>query len=52
MIERKRKVTNFKEEIMEVLTGLEYGMKRTSKLGIEEFLILLAEFNKRGIHFR
>ena len=32
--EKKRRVQAFKEEIMEVLEGLECGMKRTSKMGI------------------
>ena len=37
---------------MNVLNATEYATKRTTKLSIDDFLILLAEFNAKGIHFR
>ena len=33
-------------------TKTEYGTKRSSKLGLDDFLVLLAEFNAKNIHFR
>lgn len=40
------------EQIMEEVVGLEeWKGKRASKLDLDDFLNLLAEFNKRGIHF-
>lgn len=37
---------------MQILTDNDYATKRTTKLGLEDFLILLAQFNAKGIHFR
>lgn len=37
---------------MKVLEATEYATKRTSKLSLDDFLILLAELNGKGIHFR
>lgn len=37
---------------MAILNASDYATKRTSKLSIDDFLILLAEFNAKGIHFR
>mmetsp|Transcript_6130 Transcript_6130/g.8670 ORF Transcript_6130/g.8670 Transcript_6130/m.8670 type:complete len:333 (-) Transcript_6130:165-1163(-) len=40
------------EEILEEVTGLpQYKGKRASKLGLDDFLDLLNQFNQRGIHF-
>mmetsp|Transcript_4896 Transcript_4896/g.7424 ORF Transcript_4896/g.7424 Transcript_4896/m.7424 type:complete len:335 (-) Transcript_4896:151-1155(-) len=40
------------EEILEEVTGLpHYKGKRASKLGLDDFLDLLSQFNQRGIHF-
>lgn len=40
------------KDIIEEVTGLEEWVgKRSSKLDLDDFLSLLAEFNKRGIHF-
>jgi len=39
------------ELIEEVLSMEEWKNKRAAKLEIDDFLSLLAEFNKRGIHF-
>lgn len=40
------------EEIIEDVVSMEaWAGKRASKLDLDEFLDLLAEFNKRGIHF-
>ena len=41
-----------KDEIMEILTRTEYPTKRTTKLSLDDFMILLSEFNSQGIHFR
>ena len=48
----KEKIKDFKEQIMNILNRLNCGMQRTSKLGIDDFLKLLVEFNSEGIHFR
>jgi hypothetical protein len=37
---------------MKVLEKIDYGTKRSSKLGLDDFLKLLYEFNNDGIHFR
>mmetsp|Transcript_12639 Transcript_12639/g.15930 ORF Transcript_12639/g.15930 Transcript_12639/m.15930 type:complete len:330 (+) Transcript_12639:126-1115(+) len=40
------------EQIIEEVVGMEkWNGKRAAKLDLDEFLDLLAEFNKRGIHF-
>jgi 18S rRNA (adenine1779-N6/adenine1780-N6)-dimethyltransferase len=40
------------KEILEEVTGMErWAGQRASKLNLDDFLELLAEFNKRGIHF-
>mmetsp|Transcript_21676 Transcript_21676/g.30382 ORF Transcript_21676/g.30382 Transcript_21676/m.30382 type:complete len:350 (+) Transcript_21676:202-1251(+) len=40
------------ENILEEVTGMDqWKDKRASKLDLDDFLALLAEFNKRGIHF-
>lgn len=40
------------EKILEEVTGLpQYEGKRASKLGLDDFLDLLSQFNQRGIHF-
>jgi 18S rRNA (adenine1779-N6/adenine1780-N6)-dimethyltransferase len=40
------------EQIIEEVVALEqWKDKRASKLDLDDFLALLAEFNKRGIHF-
>jgi 18S rRNA (adenine1779-N6/adenine1780-N6)-dimethyltransferase len=40
------------QEILEEVTGTErWAGQRASKLNLDDFLELLAEFNKRGIHF-
>jgi 18S rRNA (adenine1779-N6/adenine1780-N6)-dimethyltransferase len=40
------------EQIIEEVVELErWKGKRASKLDLDDFLALLAEFNKRGIHF-
>lgn len=40
------------QEILEEVTGMErWAGQRASKLNLDDFLELLAEFNKRGIHF-
>jgi 18S rRNA (adenine1779-N6/adenine1780-N6)-dimethyltransferase len=40
------------EEIIEEVVGLEqWKDKRANKLDLDDFLALLAEFNKRGVHF-
>jgi len=39
-------------QIIEEVTGMEaWDGRRASKLDLDDFLDLLAEFNKRGIHF-
>lgn len=37
--------------IEEVVTMEQWKDKRASKLDLDDFLALLAEFNKRGVHF-
>ena len=37
---------------MEILTRTDYATKRTTKLGLNDFMILLSEFNEKGLHFR
>lgn len=40
------------EQIIEEVVEMErWKGKRASKLDLDDFLALLAEFNKRGIHF-
>ncbi len=40
------------EQIVEEVVSMEqWKDKRASKLDLDDFLALLAEFNKRGIHF-
>jgi 18S rRNA (adenine1779-N6/adenine1780-N6)-dimethyltransferase len=40
------------EQIIEEVVAMEqWKDKRASKLDLDDFLALLAEFNKRGIHF-
>ena len=40
------------EQIIEEVVGKEEWVgKRSSKLDLDDFLSLLAEFNSRGIHF-
>ena len=40
------------EEIIEEVVGMEqWKDKRANKLDLDDFLALLAEFNKRGVHF-
>ena len=40
------------EEIIEEVVPMEqWKNKRASKLDLDDFLALLAEFNKRGVHF-
>ncbi|KAI2799116.1 hypothetical protein RDWZM_004382 [Blomia tropicalis] len=42
---------NIKDKIEEVLTENNYGNKRARSLDIDDFLLLLCSFNKKGIHF-
>jgi len=40
------------EQIIEEVVAMEqWKNKRASKLDLDDFLALLAEFNKRGVHF-
>lgn len=40
------------EQIIEEVVSMEqWKDKRASKLDLDDFLALLAEFNKRGVHF-
>ena len=40
------------DEIIEEVTSLEqWKDKRANKLDLDDFLALLADFNKRGVHF-
>ena len=40
------------EQIIEEVVAMEqWKDKRASKLDLDDFLALLAEFNKRGVHF-
>lgn len=40
------------DEIIEEVVGMEqWKDKRANKLDLDDFLALLAEFNKRGVHF-
>ena len=40
------------EQIIEEVVAMEqWKGKRASKLDLDDFLALLAEFNKRGVHF-
>ena len=40
------------EQIIEEVTNMErWKGKRASKLDLDDFLALLAEFNSRGVHF-
>lgn len=41
----------FKEKISSILEDETFKDKRSSKLGLEDFLKLLYYFNKNGIHF-
>jgi hypothetical protein len=47
-----RELREFKEKVIRVLDELEYGQKRPSKLGLEDFLKMLYHFNKNDVHFR
>ena len=40
------------DEIIEEVVGMEqWKDKRANKLDLDDFLALLTEFNKRGVHF-
>ena len=40
------------DEIIEEVVGMDqWRDKRANKLDLDDFLALLAEFNKRGVHF-
>jgi 18S rRNA (adenine1779-N6/adenine1780-N6)-dimethyltransferase len=41
----------FKEKVMGILRLYHYEQRRSSKLDQDDFLTLLAAFNKEGIHF-
>lgn len=41
----------FKDRIVGILEELEMDQSRAAKLGLDDFLRLLAAFNERGIHF-
>lgn len=41
----------FKEKITSILRDSDFAEKRASKMSQDEFLLLLATFNKAGIHF-
>lgn len=43
--------TSFKAKVLSVLSENGFTEKRSSKLGQDDFLLLLAQFNKAGIHF-
>jgi len=42
---------NIREKIQKVLTDTEYSSRRPNKLDLDDFLKLLSEFNKAGLHF-
>lgn len=45
-------MTLFKQKIMNILEKSGYAEKRSSKLGLDDYLKLLYAFNVEGIHFR
>ena len=53
-LERKGKhkyTEEFKEKILDILRVNNFEDKRSAKLAQDDFLQLLAVFNKQGIHF-
>jgi len=42
----------FKQKLMSILEKIGYAEKRSSKLGLDDYLKMLYAFNQEGIHFR
>jgi 18S rRNA (adenine1779-N6/adenine1780-N6)-dimethyltransferase len=42
----------FKAKLMAILEKTGYADKRSSKLGLDDYLKMLFAFNQAGIHFR
>ena len=52
MVENVEEDEKTSEQIIEeVVSMAQWKDKRASKLDLDDFLALLAEFNKRGVHF-
>jgi len=47
----EKPVVGFKEKVIEILEKNDFAEKRSSKLSVDDFLLLLTCFNKEGLHF-
>ncbi len=47
-----QEMSRFKDKLMGIIEGAGYGEKRSSKLGLDDYLKLLYAFNESGVHFR
>lgn len=46
------KVKEFKQKIVDILEESNLILKRSAKMELTDFLLLLSVFNKNGIHFK